>query len=99
MGGFLADYDSPFDWYSYTTFARGNSYSNPAFDALLSSAAGKLPAESGPLYDRAGKILIEDAAYAALDYVRWNELISPKVQGAGGNALYDWSWTKTSKVA
>lgn len=99
VGGFLADYDSPYDWYHNSTFAIGNSYKNPAFDALLSSAATKLPADAGPLYDRAGKMLIDDAAYAALDYVRWNGLISQKVAGAGGNALYDYSWTKTSKLA
>ena len=44
-------------------------------------------------YRTAGKILVDDAAYAPLLYGIQPYLIHPYVRGAGGNALYDNFWT------
>lgn len=98
-GGFLADYDSPYDWYANSTFVQGTSYSNPSFQSLFDAASRRLPDSAAADFTRAGKLLLEDVAYTELDYLQWSYLVSPHVIGAGGNALYDYYWGSIKKVA
>ncbi len=44
----------------------------------------------------AGKQLISDVAGATLEYGANQYFVKPYVQGGGGNALYDNSWTSIS---
>jgi hypothetical protein len=66
----------------------------------VDSAVKKAESESGSQsitdFQTANKQLIKDYAYADLEYGANQYFIKPYVQGGGGNALYDNSWSSIS---
>lgn len=95
--GWIADWNGPDDWFDFLFTAKASEnggYSNPRFDAAVRDADAKPSSQALPDYDRAGQILVGDVAYAALVYGVRGYLIKPYVRGAGGNALYEYSWAE-----
>jgi oligopeptide transport system substrate-binding protein len=92
-----ADYNSPQDWFDYLFVSHatsgGSCYSSPDFDNLATSADAQPAGLATAAYQDAGKVLISDVVYAALVYGVQQYLVHPYVRGAGGTALYDFSWT------
>ena len=88
-----ADYDHPENWYDnlFVTGApsSGSCFANGAFDKLV----------AGGDYESAGRTLVDGSVYAALLYGVQQYLVKPWVRGAGGNALYDDSWTSVRILA
>ena len=95
LGGFVVDFDSPFNWYD-DTFVNSPAYSNATFDSLVSSANGKLPPQALPEYLQAEQMLESDVAVSALVYRAEVFLVKPRVVGVGGNALYENYWQAIS---
>lgn len=93
---FLADFDSPYDWFTGVAGPCHAAIVNPQFIDLLAAADPKLPADAGSDYEKAGQLLATNAACPALVYLQAVQLIKPWVQGAGGNALYEYYWTSVS---
>lgn len=89
-GAFIVDFNSPSNWYG--SFVDRPNYSSTIFDALVASADAKLPSQAMPEYLRAEQVLEDDVPFAALAYQAGVFLIKPRVIGAGGNALYEYSW-------
>jgi oligopeptide transport system substrate-binding protein len=93
--GWIADWNGPDDWFDslFTTNAPDNGgYSDPRFDTVVRAADARPSSEALPDYVRAGEILVEDVAYAALAYGIRAYLVKPYVRGAAGNALYEYPW-------
>ncbi len=100
-GGWLADYNSPQDWYDggfgkaagcpdITSCASG--YTSSAFDQLAAQA-DVLPTDQAlPIYKQMAEMLITDVAYIPLMYHNSAILIKPYIKGAGRNAFYDYYW-------
>ena len=89
--------DHPAHWYGGIYFspppACGCGYSNPQFTQLLLSAL-RLPVDQALAdYARLGRMLVDEAAYAALFYELKIYVIKPYLRGVGGNALYDYLWS------
>lgn len=82
-----AEYDDPRDWYD-TLFASGGTsgacFADPSLAALLAQAD----------YAGVARLLIDDSVLGALLYGVQAYAIHSYVKGAGGNALYDYSWTE-----
>ncbi|HVS07826.1 MAG TPA: peptide ABC transporter substrate-binding protein [Candidatus Dormibacteraeota bacterium] len=101
-GTWVADYDHPKDWFDnlFTTSAdqvgndsTGSGYSNLTVDSVV-AAADRLPLDGALAgYQRAGRLLLDDQAMAALFYWSRTELVKPYVDGYGANLLLDYSWT------
>ncbi|MBJ7608849.1 MAG: hypothetical protein JF887_05395 [Candidatus Dormibacteraeota bacterium] len=76
---------------------------HPSESERVDAAVIKADAETGSKaisdYQTAGKQLITDVAYADLSYGANQYFVKPYVQGGGGNALYDNSWTGISILA
>ena len=94
INGFLADYDSPQDWFN--GLIRRGALTDSEAQALWTAAAGKLPNDALPLYTRANQLLAADFSIATLAYVDGSILVKPQVHGAGGNALYEYYWVGIS---
>ncbi|MHB8719370.1 MAG: peptide ABC transporter substrate-binding protein [Candidatus Dormibacteria bacterium] len=102
-----ADYDNPQDWFdnlficSQAAVGLGNNdgICDPQIDATVKKAEGETGSASIADFQAAGKQLISDVAYADLEYGANQYFIKPYVQGGGGNALYDNSWTTISILA
>jgi oligopeptide transport system substrate-binding protein len=92
-----ADYDHPQDWFDYLfvsgASSNGACYSQPNFDQLIAGADSKPLRESLVDYKTASQTLIDDSIAGALVYGVQQYLVHAYVKGAGGNALYDFSWT------
>jgi ABC-type oligopeptide transport system substrate-binding subunit len=89
--GFVADYNSPHDWFANIgTFCPSTS---STFVGLTAGADAKLPADALPQYRKAAQLLADEAVCPALIYLQGYYLIKPWVSGAGGNALYEYDWT------
>ena len=93
-----ADYNSPQDWFDYLfvkgASSSGSCYSYPAFDTVVAGADAK-PLPLGLLdYQAAGYTLIHDSILGSLVYGVQQYLSQSYVKGVGGNALYDFDWTK-----
>ena len=91
-----ADYDHPQNWFDYlfVSGARsGSCYSNPSLDEVVAWADASRAAIADPNYKVAGYSLVTDAAFGGLLYGVQQYLVHPFVEGAGGNALYDYPWT------
>jgi oligopeptide transport system substrate-binding protein len=96
------DYDHPQDWFDnlYTCaqakVGRGNNsaYCNPALDATVSAANAKAISDPATLaeYVKAGKMLVNDVVWAAIDYGTQPYLTQSYVKGMGYNGLYDYNW-------
>ena len=87
--GWAADFDDPAAWFPNLfgragTGSSGSCYSNPSFDSSV----------AGGEYAQAGRLLISDVVVADLLYGVQAYVIHPYVKGAGGNAMYDDSWTE-----
>jgi ABC-type oligopeptide transport system substrate-binding subunit len=95
---FVTDYDSPHNWIGSVS-ARFCSFTNPQFWTTIDAADKKLPLEAVADYVKAGQLLANGAACSALVYGQGVYLIHQWVQGAGGNALYEWYWTDISILA
>jgi len=93
---FLADYDSPQNWFSNVSGPCIAAIVNPQFIALLATADPKVPTDALSDYKKAGQLLVDTAACPGLVYRQAVQLIKPWVQGAGGNALYENYWTSVS---
>jgi oligopeptide transport system substrate-binding protein len=98
-----ADYDHPQNWFDYLFVtgapSSGSCYSNSSVDKLVKDAdASTNPSDLAP-YVEAGQTLVNDSIYAALLYGVQQYLVQPWVKGAGGNALYDNSWTSVRILA
>ena len=97
-----ADYNSPQDWFDYLFVTHapsgGSCYSNPTFDTLVANGDAQPVGLSLSYYQAADHVLISDVAYAALVYGVQPYLVHTWVHGAGGTALYDFSWTSTRIV-
>jgi ABC-type oligopeptide transport system substrate-binding subunit len=99
-----ADYNNAQDWFDNificSPAAVGLGNNDGICDKRVDAAVTKADAESGSQsvtdYQTAGKQLISDVAYAELEYGANQYFIKPYVQGGGGNALYDNSWTNIS---
>ena len=77
---------------------NATSYSNPAFDAVVDSAVREMdPARSAALYQRAYRILTDDAAAMWIYELRNVHGVSPRINPVGIRAdawwgdLADWS--------
>lgn len=92
-----ADYDHPQDWFDNLFISgaawSGSCYSNPSLDGLVATADGAKLGDAVRSYKAAGYILVDESALAALVYGVQAYVVHPFVKGAGGNALYDDSWT------
>ncbi|TMF85842.1 MAG: hypothetical protein E6I11_05500, partial [Chloroflexi bacterium] len=92
-----ADYDHPQNWFDYLfvtgASSSGSCYSNPNLDKLVASADAASPGAGTSGYKVAGFLLVNDSAFGDLLYGVQQYLVHPYVKGAGGNALYDYSWT------
>ncbi len=95
-----ADYNHPQDWFdNLFTCAAGaighggnDGYCNKTVDNLVAQADAKQLNDALPLYQQAQQQMIKDVEFAALFYGTTPYFISPKVQGAGANSLYDYRW-------
>jgi oligopeptide transport system substrate-binding protein len=102
-----ADYDNPQDWFdnlficSQAAIGLGNNdgICDPRIDTAVKKAESETGSQSITDYQTAIKQLISDYAGANLEYGANQYFIKPYVQGGGGNALYDNSWTSISILA
>ncbi len=102
-----AEYDNPQDWFdnlfrcSRAAISLGNNdgICDQRVDAAVNKAESETGTQSITDYQIADKQLIADYAYAELVYQANRYFIKPYVRGAGGNALYDNSWTSISVLA
>lgn len=92
-----ADYDHPQDWFDYLFVTGGSSsgscYSSSDVDKLVANADALPLSQALTQYKTAGYLLVDQAITAPLVYGVQQYLVHPYVAGAGGNALYDASWT------
>ena len=92
-----ADYDHPQDWFDYLFVtgapSSGSCYSNSDLDTFVSLADANRNANADAQYRQVGQALVTDVAFAGLLYGVQQYLVHPYVEGAGGNALYDYAWT------
>jgi len=95
-----ADYDHPQDWFDHlfvgNASSSGSCYSNPSLDKLIAGADATGLASALADYKTAGQMLVDNSTYTPLLYGVQAYLVHPNVTGAGGNALYDDSWTSAS---
>ena len=93
-----ADYNHPQDWFDYLfvkgASSSGSCYSNPAFDSVVAGADAKPLPLAMQDYQAAGYMLVSDTILGALVYGAQQYLAHPYVKGVGGNAQYDFEWTK-----
>lgn len=93
-----ADYDHPQDWFDYLFVtgakASGSCYSNPSVDKLVTAADSAPLAQAITQYKTAGFLLVDESITTPLLYGVQQYLVHDYVRGAGGNALYDNSWTE-----
>lgn len=98
-----ADYDHPQDWFDYLFVSgapsSGSCYSNPSLDHIVAGADEQRLSDVLSGYRTAGILLVNESAFAPLLYGVQQYLVHPYVAGAGGNALYDYSWTGVSILA
>jgi oligopeptide transport system substrate-binding protein len=101
-GSWSADYDHPQDWFDNLFVSgapsSGSCYSNASLDRLVATADGEKLSDALGSYKTAGYILVDQCAFAALLYGVQPYLVHSYVSGAGGNALYDNSWTSARIV-
>jgi oligopeptide transport system substrate-binding protein len=93
VGETYSDYDSPHDWFANLGHQCHAATADPQFQALVTTADTKSPADAVADYRQAGQILMADAACPALVYQEAVQLVKPWVLGAGGNVLYENYWT------
>jgi oligopeptide transport system substrate-binding protein len=92
VGANYADYDSPHNWFSQVTSQCQAAFLNPRLGSLVAAADTKPPTNAVSDYEEAGKLLVNSAACPALAYLQGVYLIKPWVDGAGGNAMYEYYW-------
>lgn len=97
-GSWSGDYDSPQDWY-YNLFAgsgpaSGSGYDAPEFVATLTQADGSSGSAASLAYQRADRMLIDQAVIDPLFYYEHTVVMKPYVSGFGANALYEYRWTE-----
>src|SRR5947199_10598251 len=92
-----AELDHPQDWLECRcvtgAISSGSCYSNPNLDKVVAGADAAAPGAGTSAYKVAGFLLVNDSVFAGLLYGVQQYLVHPYVKGAGGNALYDNSWT------
>ncbi len=102
-----ADYDNPQDWFDNLFICKqaavglGNNdgFCDPRVDSLVTKAEGETGSQSTSDFKSANKQMIQDVIGANLVYGTNAYFIKTYVQGGGGNALYDNSWTNISIAA
>jgi ABC-type oligopeptide transport system substrate-binding subunit len=98
------DVDHPYIWFdNLFTCAQAppgqrgwEAYRNPAMDKLVERADWEAIDKALPLYQQAGQQMVDDAVDGVLYYNTFVFLTKPYVQGAGHNAINDFSWTSIS---
>lgn len=92
-----ADYDHPQDWFDFLFVTDAGSggacYSNPTLDQMENDANTKPLTSALDEYKAMNKILVDNCVTGNLFYGIQQYLVHPYVQGAGGNALYDYYWS------
>jgi oligopeptide transport system substrate-binding protein len=96
VAAYIADFDSPQNWFDGIKAPCRAATVNSQFIALLAAAGPKVPTDALSDYKQAEQLLADSAACPALVYRQAVQLIKPWVQGAGGNALYENYWTSIS---
>lgn len=100
-GGWLADYNSPQDWYDGgfgsnagcpDGGACASGYTSTEFDTLADQANALPTDQAVPVYKQMAQKLIDDVAYIPLMYHNSAVLVKPYVSGAAKNAFYDYYW-------
>jgi len=102
-----ADYNNPQDWFdnificSQAAVGLGNNdgICDQRIDTPVKKAEGETGSQAITDFTTANKQLVTDYAAAVLEYGANQYFIKPYVQGGGGNALYDNSWTSISIAA
>jgi ABC-type oligopeptide transport system substrate-binding subunit len=96
-GSWFADYNHPQDWFGllFRTGAEQNwgLYANQDLDSIVAAADRTVLGAGVARYRQAGRLLLNDVAYAALAYWNRSMVVKPYISGYGANALYDYSWT------
>jgi ABC-type oligopeptide transport system substrate-binding subunit len=97
VNGYILPFDEPRFWYRSQFVVGGGcwgGYQNASFEELLNTADLQQPSKAGDAYVKAGRLLVEDAAYIGLLYTKRVMLIKPYVKGAGFNTIYDDPWSE-----
>lgn len=98
-GSWAADYDHPQDWFDLFLASPNNisgvaaAYANPELDSLIARADVEPLTTALPLYEQAGRMILNEAALAPLLYYQRAAIVKPHVDGYGANALWDYRWT------
>jgi oligopeptide transport system substrate-binding protein len=98
--GWQADYNHPQDWTDnlWGKIAGcpdancGSGFDTKAYDDLVAKADGAQLQQAIPDYQKAMKILSDDAVYIPLYYSQGAFLIKGYVKGAGTNNFFDYYW-------
>ena len=97
LNGFILPFDEPHFWYRREFVSGGacwDGYRNPSFEQVLNTADLEQPSQAIGDYVKAGRLLVDDAAYIGLLYSKRAMLIRPYVKGVGFNAIYDYPWSE-----
>jgi len=97
VNGYILPFDEPRFWYRSQFVAGGGcwgGYQNASFEALLNTADLQQPSQAGDAYVKAGRLLVDDAAFVGVLYTKRFMLIKPYIRGAGFNAVYDGPWSE-----
>lgn len=95
--------DHPGQWYGglfvNSPSGCGCGFTDPEFETLFRKDFPIRYELAASDYQTIGRLLIEDAVYAALFYELRVYLVKPYLRGVGGNALYDYAWTSARILA
>ncbi len=97
VNGYILSFEEARYWYR-SQFVPGGGcwggYQNASFEELMNTADLQQLSQADDAYVKAGRLLVEDAAYIGLLYTKRAMLIKPYVKGAGFNAVYDYPWAE-----
>jgi oligopeptide transport system substrate-binding protein len=102
--GWAADYDHPEDWFDNLYVSNpgclqlpcntnGAVYDRPQYNELIKSADQVPIDKSLPQYLQAGRMLVDDYAFAVLYYIVETSVVKPYVDGFRTNGLTEARWT------
>jgi oligopeptide transport system substrate-binding protein len=91
--GWVADYPDPDNFLRISTFRHWTRWQHKAYDSLVEEARRVMDqGERMRLYERADRILIEEAAIVPLTYSRLHLLVKPWVRQFPVSAIKWWFW-------
>jgi ABC-type oligopeptide transport system substrate-binding subunit len=92
-GGWAADYPDPDNFLRLSLQSEATGWRNETYDGLLEKAAEIMnQAERMRMYQRADRILIEEAPILPLYYGRLHRLMKPWVKKYPTSPMKDWFW-------